>query len=44
MPSSHCQGQTRSADEGDTYLEGIGSGAVWLQGELERPPPSAQEK
>lgn len=44
MPSSHCQGQTRSADEGDTYLEDIGSGAVWWQVELERLPPSVQEK
>lgn len=28
MPFSHCQGQTRSGDEGDTYLGGSESSLV----------------
>lgn len=31
VPFSHCQGQTRSGDEGDTYLEGSGSGSLVAQ-------------
>lgn len=28
MPFRHCQGQTRSGDEGDTYLGGSGSSSL----------------